>query len=230
VTGQLPQSGRRRAALVPAVLPGGEWRWPPLAAVLVVMAANIALRIWLPGEGDFRVPWLLPAVEAGLLVALIVSDPGNAEERRRLRRLALTLVGLLVAAALWATAVLVHDLIKGTGVANHADELLATGAVVWVGNNVAFALLYWLMDGDGPVARSRRAGPVDFAFTQQMSPELGAARLATRLPRLPAPRLHQRDGVQPDGRDAAHPPRRSTRCSFSRPSRWPCSGWWSRER
>jgi hypothetical protein len=156
----------------PAVLPGGEWRWPPLAAVLVVMAANIALRIWLPGEGDFRVPWLLPAVEAGLLVALIVSDPGNAEERRRLRRLALTLVGLLVAAALWATAVLVHDLIKGTGVANHADELLATGAVVWVGNNVAFALLYWLMDGDGPVARSRRATPVDFAFTQQMSPEL----------------------------------------------------------
>jgi hypothetical protein len=136
-----------------------------------------------------------------------VSDPGNAEERRRLRRLALTLVGLLVAAALWATAVLVHDLIKGTGVANHADELLATGAVVWVGNNVAFALLYWLMDGDGPVARSRRAAPVDFAFTQQMSPELGAARLATRLPRLPAPRLHQRDGVQPDGRDAAHPPR-----------------------
>jgi hypothetical protein len=28
------------------------------------------------------------------------------------------------------------------------------------------------MDGGGPVARSRLAAPVDFAFTQQMSPEL----------------------------------------------------------
>ena len=53
-----------------------------------------------------------------------------------------------------------------------ASELLASGAVVWLGNNHAFALLYWLMDGGGPVARSRLSTPVDFAFTQQMSPEL----------------------------------------------------------
>jgi uncharacterized membrane protein len=57
-------------------------------------------------------------------------------------------------------------------VTQHADELLASGALVWVGNNVAFALLYWLIDGAGPVARSRRTTPVDFAFTQHMSPEL----------------------------------------------------------
>ena len=28
------------------------------------------------------------------------------------------------------------------------------------------------MDGGGPIARSRRATPIDFAFTQQMSPEI----------------------------------------------------------
>jgi hypothetical protein len=31
------------------------------------------------------------------------------------------------------------------------------------------------MDGGGPIARSRRGTPVDFAFTQQMSPELAPA-------------------------------------------------------
>jgi hypothetical protein len=89
-----------------------------------------------------------------------------------MRRLALVLVGALVAAALWATAVLIYDLVKGVGVAGDGDQLLASGAVVWLGNNLAFALLYWLMDGGGPVARSRRPVPVDFAFPQHMSPEL----------------------------------------------------------
>jgi hypothetical protein len=150
----------------------GESRWPPVAAVLVFLALNIALRIWLPSEGVARVPWLLPAIEVVLVVVLVTSDPSGAEERRRLRRTALVLVGLLVAAALWATGVLVSDLIRGKGVANTASELLAEGAVVWLGNNLAFALLYWLMDGGGPIARTRLAVPVDLAFTQHMSPEL----------------------------------------------------------
>ena len=51
-------------------------------------------------------------------------------------------------------------------------ELLATGGLVWLGNNLAFALLYWLMDGGGPVAQAPAPTPVDFAFTQHMSPEL----------------------------------------------------------
>jgi hypothetical protein len=46
---------------------------------------------------------------------------------------------------------------------------------VCVGNNLAFALLYWLMDAGGPVARTRLTVPVDFAFTQHMSPELAPA-------------------------------------------------------
>ena len=43
-------------------------------------------------------------------------------------------VSLLVVAALWTTALLVYDLIKGIGVANTPGRLLATGAVVWLGN------------------------------------------------------------------------------------------------
>ena len=33
-------------------------------------------------------------------------------------------------------------------------------------------MLYWLMDSGGPLARSANPVPVDFAFTQQLSPEL----------------------------------------------------------
>jgi hypothetical protein len=151
----------------------GESRWIPAAALVVFMAMNIALRVWLPNDSPVRVRWLVPAVEAALLVLLVVSDPGNVlRHRRTLRRLALTLVVLLVAAELWATGLLIYDLVEGTGVTESASRLLATGAVVWTGNNLAFALLYWLIDGGGPLARSQLETPVDFAFTQHMSPEL----------------------------------------------------------
>jgi uncharacterized membrane protein len=150
----------------------GESRWPPLAAIVVFMGLNIAVRIWLPAEGAVRVPWLLPAVEAALLVVLVTGNPSGVVERRRMRRIALGLVCLLVLAALWATAFLVADLIRGKGVANDASELLASGAIVFLGNNLAFALLYWLVDGGGPVARLRRRRPVDFAFPQHLSPEV----------------------------------------------------------
>ena len=151
----------------------GESRVPPAAALLVYMALNIALHIWLPNGSPVRVPWLLPAVEAVLLLLLVIRDPvGLAKRTRRLHRLILTLVCFLVASALWTTVLLVYDLIKGTGVANRPAELLATGAVVWLGNNLSFGLLYWLIDSGGPIARSRQPLPVDFAFPQQMSPEL----------------------------------------------------------
>ena len=116
---------------------------------------------------------LSPAVEAILLVVLIGGYPSQLTRRARwAHRVAVTLVVVLVAAALWATAVLVHDLIRGRGVANSPTQLLASGALVWLGNNLAFATLYWLIDSGGPIARSQDPAPVDFAFTQHMSPEL----------------------------------------------------------
>jgi uncharacterized membrane protein len=151
----------------------GEPRWPPAVAVVTVLAFNIGLRIWVPEARAIEVPWLIPVIEALLLVLLVLSDPGNlVKHRRRLRAAALSLVVLLVLAALWATALLIYDLIEGTGVTNSASQLLATGTLVWVGNNLAFGLLFWLIDSSGPVARSEAEVPVDFAFVQQINPEL----------------------------------------------------------
>ncbi len=151
----------------------GESRWPPAAALLAFLALNIGMRIWLPNEAAVSLPWLVPALEGVLLALLLVGNPGgHAKHAKWVRRIAVTFVCFLVAAALWATVVLIYDLIKGLGVSNSPEELLATGAVVWLGNNLSFALLYWLIDSGGPVARSQQAAPVDFVFTQHMSPEL----------------------------------------------------------
>jgi hypothetical protein len=157
---------------VAADLPIGESRWPPALALLAFMVLNVGFRIWLPGESAVRVPWLVPAVEAVLLTILVVGPANVRVSRRWIRRVAVTLVSVLVAAALWATVLLIVDLIRGSGVTGSPSELLASGAVVWLGNNLSFGLLYWLMDGGGPIARLQRPDPVDFAFTQQLSPEV----------------------------------------------------------
>jgi hypothetical protein len=151
----------------------GESRWPPVAAIVAFFALNVSLRAWLPGQAAVRVPWLLPAIEGVLIAVLLVGDPANLVRHRRWARpLLVTLVVVLVLAALWSTGILIYDLIKGIGVSQKASELLASGALVWLGNNLAFAMLYWLMDSGGPIARLRLETPVDFAFTQHMSPEL----------------------------------------------------------
>jgi hypothetical protein len=103
---------------------------------------------------------------------LLTADPSGPADRRRLRRVTIVLVGLLALASLWATALLIDDLITGEGNADNPDELLASGALVWVGNNLVFAVVYWLMDGDGPIARTHLTVPVDFAFTQHINPEM----------------------------------------------------------
>jgi uncharacterized membrane protein len=157
--------------------PLGESRWPPAAALVVFIGLNVAVRLWLPQEGATRLPWLVPAVEAALLVAVLTGDLARVASRTPwVRPIATALVLLLVLAALWATVLLVYDLIRGHGVSNSATQLLASGALVWVGNNLAFAMLYWLVDSGGPLARSRNPKPVDFAFPQQVSPELAPPR------------------------------------------------------
>jgi hypothetical protein len=151
----------------------GESRWPPALALIAFLVLNVAIRLWLPPAGVIRMPWLLPGVETVLLFVLLFGDPARLAPRRRwLRPLLVGLVSLLVVAALWGTVLLTYDLIKGIGVSNSPQELLASGGLVWLGNNLAFALLYWLIDGGGPLKRSQLEVPIDFAFTQQLNPEL----------------------------------------------------------
>ena len=89
----------------------------------------------------------------------------------------------LMAVTLLSTVELIRDLIDGGKVINNADVLLASGALVWLGNVMVFSLLYWQLDSGGPLARYRgeREFP-DFLFPQQASPEFAPPAWRPRFP------------------------------------------------
>jgi hypothetical protein len=151
-----------------------ESRWPPALAVLVFVVLNAGVRLWLSAERVLTLPWLAPSIELVLLGVLVASDPLGVDRRARwLRRVSIGLVLLLVGAALWATLTLTDHLINGSAQTNSAGYLLASGALVLVGNNLAFALLYWEFDSGGPLARREgRIRHPEFAFPQQINPDL----------------------------------------------------------
>jgi uncharacterized membrane protein len=152
----------------------GESRWPPAIAVFIFVVLNVSLRLWLPSERAITMPWLLPGVEVLLLAVLLISDPVSTNKQaHRKRRIAIVLVGLLVAAALGATVVLISHLIEGSPQTNSGGRLLAAGALVWIGNIVAFSLVYWIFDSGGPRARAHRERQYpDLVFPQTGTPEL----------------------------------------------------------
>jgi len=154
----------------------GESRWPPVVAVLLYVVLNVVAKLWLPAESVIALPWLLPSIELALLGVLIVTDPNGIDRRATwLRRVEIGLVLLLVAGALWATVVLTDRLIGGSPQTSSAGYLLASGALVLIGNNLAFSLVYWEFDSGGPRARAeRRTDYQEFAFPQQINPDLAA--------------------------------------------------------
>ena len=150
----------------------GEARWPMAGAVL----AAIVLTILLPDTMRLGPQWLLPLIEGVLLFAVVAGDPDKITRRSRwLRALSIGLVSVLVLGALWATVQLIDDLIHGGAVTNSASDLLEAGTIVWVSNNIAFALLYWELDAGGAAARAHHfVTHPDLAFPQQINPNVGS--------------------------------------------------------
>jgi len=151
-----------------------ESRWPIALAVSTFIAISITLRIVEPDRESLGPGWLVPSIEIAMLVALVAADPAHVSGRARwLRLLSRTLILTLALAAVLSTGILITDLIEGSQVTESASPLLASGAAIWLGNVLVFSLLYWQFDSGGPLARYRgeREFP-DFAFSQQMSPEL----------------------------------------------------------
>jgi hypothetical protein len=151
-----------------------EPRWQLAAALGAFILVSVVLRIAVPERQSIGPAWLVPALEIGLLVLLVAADPARIAGRRHwLRKASILLVSLLAVVVLTATAKLIIDLIQGNKVTNSADSLLASGALVYLGNILIFSLLYWLLDSGGPLARYRGEHEYpDLAFSQQLSPEL----------------------------------------------------------
>jgi uncharacterized membrane protein len=146
----------------------GEHRWPAVALVL----ATIALQLLLPAELVLRPGWLLPAVSALLVVALMLVNPGRVDRRTPLDRgIALSVVAV-VSVANGASAVqLVEGIISGS-LAHRPGSVLVSAAIVYWTNIVAFSLWYWEFDRGGPGERATGGSEYpDFLFPQMTSPE-----------------------------------------------------------
>jgi uncharacterized membrane protein len=160
--------------------PVAEARWPSAGAVVAVMV----LTVLMPDELRVAPTWLLLVLEAAQLLALIVADPGRIDRHSdRLRLAAIALVTVLVLSSLVATYLLIGDLIHGGEETNSATDLLEAGAFVWVSNNIAFALLYWELDGGGSAARTHSwpSGRVDLAFPQHLNPHVARSAWLPRF-------------------------------------------------
>ena len=168
-TAECPRRGIDAAsAEAPPII--AESRWPMATAVAVAVALQFFKPEWL--FLGFR--WVLPTVWSGLLVALILADPGRIDSRSRgLRILSITLVTLVALNSLGSTIALVIELVGGASNTNSAGSLLAAGTIVWIDNCIAFSLLYWALDSGGSAARAHRLPQYpDLAFPQTLTPAL----------------------------------------------------------
>jgi hypothetical protein len=150
-----------------SIAAGGEKRWP-MALTLVIATV---LPFLLPPKFSLGPRWIIPAVEALLLVALVIADPGRIDRRSTLvRALSIGLVAILVAGAAGVTARLVVDLIRGGPETNSPGQLLRVGSVVWVYVIITFSFLYWELDSRGPETRARTDPEFpDFAFPEHLN-------------------------------------------------------------
>jgi hypothetical protein len=178
----------------------GESRWPPTLVLLVA----IVVPLLLPDRFSLTPKWIGPALLALLLVAHMIADPGRIDRQSNATRaIGIGLMAVLVVGAATQAVVLTVELVGGNKALNNADALLSSGALVWVNTIIAFAFVYWEIDGGGPAARAHRIPRYPhLAFPAAHEPWPGASRLAAAVPRLSLPGSDERHRVQPDRRHA----------------------------
>ncbi|HEX3326445.1 MAG TPA: hypothetical protein VHV50_05570 [Actinomycetota bacterium] len=145
-----------------------EPRWPASIAA----TAALILYITLPERLTFGPVWLIPGLEAALIIGLTITAPQRHVEEARLVRLASLLLIALVNLANLASLVLLVHLVLSGGAAS-GRQLIFSGLEIWLTLVLVFALWYWEFDRGGPGPRGTKAEKApDFLFPQMATPEL----------------------------------------------------------
>ena len=142
--------------------PASEPFWPAQATIL----AAIVLQLALPNRLTAGPAWLIPALEAMLLVGMFFATPRELEfEHPRRRRVALAMIAFVSAANIFSLTVLSKELLHNHVTKGH--QLLISGVLIWLTNFLIFGLWYWELDRGGPGKRaSGDDEPPDFLFPQ----------------------------------------------------------------
>jgi len=123
-------------------------------AVLVAAVLHVLLPEQLRVAGAAWMLWLV----IGALVILILGDPGRIDRVDRWMRIVTgVLFGLITLANAYAAVQLVLGILDNASF-TQPEELLISGAIVWLTNVIAFALWFWDLDRGGAAARASGTG------------------------------------------------------------------------
>jgi hypothetical protein len=130
----------------------GEHWWPVATAIVVAAGLHVAL----PARYRVQPVWVVPAVLLALLAVLVIGDPGRIDRQKAwLRIVTSAVIALITVANLFGAVRLVVEILTNNKLfANQPGGLLASGAVIWATNVIAFGLWYWDLDRGGAAARA----------------------------------------------------------------------------
>lgn len=160
------------------------------APFAIIAAGALALLALVSQREDWRLSyeigwwvWLLAAAPYVVLSVMLATGLGRVRDRARRRRIAVAVLGVIVALGLLETALLVASLVAPSTLGISGPQLLQTGATIWLANVIAFGLAFWELDCGGPVRRAladRRRTP-DIQFPQDENPDLAGPGWAPHL-------------------------------------------------
>jgi hypothetical protein len=145
-----------------------ESRWP----IAATLAVAIAVPLLLPARFSLGPSWAVPVIEVLLLLVLVAADRIRSSRGPAVfRAISLAIIAVLVIEAAGVTTRLIGDLLQGGPETNSPQDLLSVGFLVWLYTIIAFAFLYWGLDGGGTQARALAAPQFpDLAFPEQLNP------------------------------------------------------------
>ncbi len=153
-------TGEKRTTVVPDQ---PEHRAPPIIAVAVA----VLLYAFLPNSVIPVPRFILPVIATLILIPLLVLNPRHFTRQTAWSRwLSLSLGAVLVLFNQVEVVGILITLLNGKA---HGPTVLLSAAQVWATDIIAFGLVYWELDGRGPVSRRLPHDPEarDFRFPQE---------------------------------------------------------------
>jgi uncharacterized membrane protein len=147
-----------------------ESRWPALLATLAAMSLQLILPDDLIRYLGNRA--LIPSLEGGLLLVLLIANPGRiSKEESRLRIVGIALIALITVANMVSLIDLIYELLYQSGGHAGGRSLVYASVPIWLTNVIVFGLWYWELDRGGPAARQQpQHRRPDFLFPQMSTP------------------------------------------------------------
>lgn len=142
----------------------------PVWHVQAAMIFVIAMQVGLSDKFSVGSHYVLPSLEAVLLLSLSLTTPRERIFKSLARRInVILLIAIVSAGNVYALSVVAGQLLKSGNIANGRD-LIVTAINIYLTNIIVFALWYWEMDGGGPGERQHiEPHEQDFLFPQHQN-------------------------------------------------------------